>query len=88
MKLKDQYEYEAAIHMYKFVHNMLPLSFKHTFKFHYEFQSSHLTRQSSLIYIKRCDSNFARKLPLFAFPIIWNNWSPICVQYANKHVYM
>ena len=23
-----------------------------------------------------CDSNFARKLPLFAFPIIWNNWSP------------
>ena len=21
-------------------------------------------------------SNFARKLPLFAFPIIWNNWSP------------
>ena len=73
MKLKEQYEYEAAILMYKFVHNKLPLSFKHTFKFHYEVQSSHLTRQSSLIYIKRCDSNFARKLPLFAFPIIWNN---------------
>ena len=69
MKLKEQYEYEAAILMYKFVHNKLPLSFKHTFKFHYEVQSSHLTRQSSLIYIKRCDSNFARKLPLFAFPI-------------------
>ena len=78
MKLNEQYEYEAAIHMYTFVHNKLhvPLSFKHTFKFHYEVQSSHLTRQSSLIYIKRCDSNFARKLPLFAFPIIWNNWSP------------
>ena len=51
MKLKEQYEYEAAIHMYKFVHNKLPLSFRHTFKFHYEVQSSHLTRQSSLIYI-------------------------------------
>ena len=74
MKLKDQYEYEAAILMYKFVHNKLPLPFKHTFKFHYEVQSSHLTRQSSLLIdIKRCDSNFARKLPLFAFPIIWNN---------------
>ena len=58
MKLKEQYEYEAAILMYKFVHNKLPLYFKHTFKFHYEVQSSHLTRQSSLIYIKRCDSNF------------------------------
>ena len=57
MKLKEQYEYEAAIHMYKFVHNKLPLSFKHTFKFHYEVQSSHLTRQSSLIYIERCHSN-------------------------------
>ena len=44
MKLREQYEYEAAILMYKFVHNKLPLSFKHIFKFHYEVQSSHLTR--------------------------------------------
>ena len=93
LKLTNLYEYEATILMFKFVHNKLPLSFKYTFKLYYEVQSSQLTRRSALIYIKRCDSNFARKLPLFAFPIIWNNWSPkipfivskACVKKLIKH---
>ena len=76
LNLADQYEYEAALFMFKYVNNRLPLSFDHMFQFNHEVQVSHLTRQSFQMQVKRCNSNFApKKLPLFSFPIIWNKWS-------------
>ena len=85
LNLADQYEYEAALFMFKYVNNRLPLSFDHAFQFNHEVQTSHQTRQSSQMQVKRCNSNFAKKLPLFSFPIIWNKWSHKLI--ANMSVY-
>jgi len=81
MKLKDLYEYEVALFMYKFTKHELPLSFENTFKFKHEIQTSYSTRQSSQIYIRRCDSKFAKQLPLYHFPEIWNKW---CASVIDK----
>ncbi len=35
LKLTDQYKYEAALFMHKYINNRLPISFKHLFKFNY-----------------------------------------------------
>ena len=40
-------------------------------------QTAYETRQSDKLYILGCKSNFAMRLPLIAFPKIWNKWSPI-----------
>ena len=61
LNLADQYEYEAALFMFKYVNNRLPLSFDHVFQFNHEVQTSHQTRQSSQMQVKRCNSNFAKK---------------------------
>jgi hypothetical protein len=74
LKLKDLYEYEVALFMYKFTKKELPLSFQHTFHYNHEIHASHSTRQSSHIYIRRCVSRFAKQLPLYNFPVIWNKW--------------
>ena len=61
LNLADQYEYEAALFMFKYVNNRLPLSFDHAFQFKHEVQTSHQTRQSSQMQVIRCNSNFAQK---------------------------
>ena len=60
--------------MYDYCHNKLPNSFNSTYKYNHEIQTLQRTRQSDLIYISRCRSNFAQNLPLIKFPQIWNKW--------------
>ena len=81
LKLKDLYEYEVALFMYKFTKKELPLSFQHTFNYNHEIYANHSTRQSSKIYIRRCDSRFAKHLPLYNFPVVWNKW---CFSLTDK----
>ena len=47
--------------MHNYVMNKLPESFGNMFTFNYEIQERHQTRQSSLLYLKRCNSKFAKK---------------------------
>ncbi len=42
----------------------------------YEIHENRETRQSSLLHVERCHSTFARRLPLYKFPTVWNEWSP------------
>ena len=62
------------MHLHNYVMNKLPESFGNMFTFNYEILESHQTRQSSLLYLKRCNSTFA-KLPLYDFPERWNKWN-------------
>ena len=75
LKIKDQFEYEITLFMNKYRQNKLPYSFDKVFCFNHEIQGRLATRQSNQLYIQRCDSTFASKLPLFEFPKIWNKWS-------------
>jgi hypothetical protein len=75
LKLQDQIEYEKLLFMYDFVEGNLPLSFNNLYAYNHENQADRLTRQSNQIRITRCNSDFARKLPLYNFPHIWNSWS-------------
>ena len=47
--------------MHNYAMNTLPESFGNMFTFNYEIQESHQTRQSSLLYLKRCNSKFSKK---------------------------
>ena len=75
MKIKDQFEYELIIFMNKYKQNKLPSSFDKNFSYNHEIQNRLTTRLSHQLYIQRCDSTFARKIPLFEIPEIWNKWS-------------
>ena len=75
LKLKDLYEYQTTLFMLDYINKRLPRSFNSTFIFNHQIQSTRTTRQSNLLHITRCKSNFACKLPLYTFPHIWNKWS-------------
>ena len=75
MKINDQYDYEVALFMHDYMTNNLPNSFQNTYMCNYEVHESHQTRRSNQLYIKRCDSRFAKTLPLYSFPVTWNKWA-------------
>jgi hypothetical protein len=81
LKVNDLYESQVALFMQDYITNTLPLSFDKTYKFNYEIQEDHQTRQSKLLYIERCNSTFASRLPYYKFPIIWNKWTNIITHY-------
>jgi len=73
LKLNDLYEYQATLFVFDSIMNILPFSFHDTLKFNRDIQDSRMsTRQSQLLYEARCYSQFAARLPLFSFPVIWN----------------
>jgi hypothetical protein len=73
LKISDQFIYEVSLFMHDYTMNKLPLSFTNVFKYNHEIQRNYETRQSAELHIKRCDSNYAMKLPLYNFPVLWNN---------------
>jgi len=75
LKLNDMYEHQALLFMFDYMANKLPISFAGTFTFNRDNPGSRLTRQSDMFHITRCQLQFARKLPLYAFPEIWNKKS-------------
>ena len=74
LKLKDMYEYQAALFMHDYRAKKLPFSFDNVFKQNCESTEHRLTRQSDLLNIARCDPTFSQHLPLYQFPRIWNKW--------------
>ena len=75
LKLTDLYEYQVTLFMFDYIANKLPISFHNTFKFNRDIENARITRQSDLLYVKRCRSQYASRLPLFSFPTIWNRLS-------------
>ena len=65
--------------IYDYISNNLPISFI----MNKEVPNSRTTRQSNLLHMQRCNSNFATTLPLFSLPVIWKKWSKL-FQYINS----
>jgi len=84
LKLNDLYESQVALFMHDYVTSILPLSFDKIYKFNYEIQD-HKTRQSNSLYIERCNSTFAAKLPYYKFPLIWNRWSNVITNFSSRN---
>ena len=61
--------------MFDYIQNNLPVSFNHVFPFNRDIQTIRQTRQSDLLYVSRCTSSFASKLPLHTLPKLWNQWA-------------
>ena len=72
LKISGQYQYDVSLFMYDFTNNRLPISFKDTFKYNHEIQTTRQTRQSHLLHTGGSHSKFASHLPLYNFPYIWN----------------
>jgi hypothetical protein len=75
LKLNDLYEHQALLFIFDFISHTLPISFADTFKFNRDNPDSRTTRQSDMLCIARCKLQFARRLPLYAIPEIWNKQS-------------
>jgi hypothetical protein len=75
LKLKDMYEQQVILFVFDYLSCNLPSSFLNTFTLNHDRPNSRLTRQTDLLYVARCKSQFTGKLPLYAFPIIWNRWA-------------
>ncbi len=75
LNLKDLYTYQSIIFMHSYITGKLPHSFTNLYRTNHGNQATIQTRQASNLHIDRCDSAFARKLPLYSFPKIWNDWS-------------
>ena len=84
LKLNDLYESQVALFMRDYVSNILPMSFDKLYHFNYEIQKDHETRQSNQMYIQRCNSAFAGKLPLYKFPLIWNKWCNVLPNISSR----
>jgi len=85
LKVNDLYESQVAQFMYDYVHKKLPSSFDTMFKYTYEFRATHQTRQSTLLFIERCNSVFASKLPYFTFPEMWNKWNHNIPDFTSRN---
>ena len=73
--MKDLFEYQVIQFMNDFLMRKLPSSFDKAYRLNCEIQATHHTRQHNLIFIERCNSTVASKLPYYTFPILWNKWA-------------
>ena len=69
------YEQQVILFVFDYLSCNLPSSFLNTFTLNHDRPNSRLTRQTDLLYVARFKSQFTGKLPLYAFPIIWNRWA-------------
>ena len=65
LKIHDLFEYQSALFTFDLLSNNLPGSFNGTFVYNRDLSTTYSTRQSDLLYVARCHSEFASKLPLF-----------------------
>ena len=75
LKVKDMFEYQVIQYMNDFLMGKLSFSFDKTYRLYCEIQATHHTRQHNLIFIERCNSTVASKLPYYTFSILWNKWA-------------
>ena len=76
IKVGDQYKYEAMIFMHNFLGNKLPKSIDQVYQLNRDVQEVHETRQSNLIYMKRCH--------YITYQHYGNNCKSIYMNYLSK----
>ena len=86
LKVNDLFEYQSILFMYDYISGKLPRSFAGTFPLNQDKQQTHTTRQSDLLYIPRYSSRYAKKLPEFHLPKIWNNWVRSLPQNSSRNI--
>ena len=88
LKFNDQYNHEVILFIHSYMNNKLPRSFDGIFRCNRDIPNNRITRQSNYLHCERCKTNFARKLPYYNFPNIWNEWmksnGEICSKYSIK----
>ena len=84
LKLDDLFEYQSVIFMTDYMHDKLPLSFKNMFTINRNMPNARTTRQSNMLNIGRCDSQFSRKLPLYHLPALWNKWTKVISENLSR----
>ncbi len=87
LKIADLYELSTLMFMHKFKMNKLPRSFNNIHRENRESQTARPTRQSEHLYIRRCDSTFSMKLPIYNFPLIWNKWIDVVPIFTSHSLY-
>ena len=75
LKLCDLHQYESLMFMYDYKAHRLPLSFDGTFPLNRDVNHERITRRSEQFYVPRFYSEYARTLPLFNLPLVWNRWA-------------
>ena len=86
LKLNDLFEYQSILFMYDYMSGNLPRSFVGTFPLNQDLQQAHTTRQSDLLYIPRCSSKYAKKIPEYLLPKIWNKWARSVPQNSSRNI--
>ena len=74
LKVYDQYTYESSLFMFDYIAHNLPQSFNNMFNTNHEINPYINTRQSNMLHVPRCDTNFSRNLPLYHLPTTWNRY--------------
>ena len=74
LKKYDIYE-QVLLFMHDWINNKLPISFNGMFTLNRDRPKARETRQSDLLYEAPCKRIFAKRLPTYKYPTIWNYWA-------------
>ena len=80
LKINDQQTYESLLFMYDYNTHKLPHSFNNMYITNHDRNPQVHTRQSNMLYIPRCDTNFLRHLPIYMY-YLTRTWN----LYLNTH---
>ena len=83
LKVPDLHLYQSTLFMFDYVNKNLPSSFNNVFPYNRDIQTIHQTRQSDVLYVPRCTSSFANKLPFYTLPKLWNQWAD-CASFSRN----
>ena len=74
-KIDDIYEQQVLLFMHDLFNNKLPNSFNCMFTLNRDRPKARETRQSDLLYEAPCKRVFAKRLPTYKYPTLWNYWA-------------
>ena len=83
MKISDLFLFNAALFMFDYINDNLPISFRNTFQ-HNRDVKQRTTRQSNDIHVPRTETKFASVQPVYNFPKIWNTYSNLEMSSRNR----
>jgi hypothetical protein len=76
LKLSDLYQLQVLLFMHNYSRDKLPMSFRNIFTLNRDINAVHETRQVNMFHVTKSKCKFIDKLPLFQFPLLWNEWYP------------
>ena len=76
LKLSDLYQLQVLLFMHKYSRDKLPMSFRNIFTLNRDINVVHETRQVNMFHVAKSKCKFIDKLPLYQFPLLWNEWYP------------